>query len=98
MILARVTGTLFATRKNPRFEGKKILVVREEKPHGAPIGPTFLAVDRVDAGVGDRVIINKEGSSARLMFRDESIPLQAVIVAVVDSIELEGTAGDPLGS
>jgi ethanolamine utilization protein EutN len=98
MILARVTGTLFATRKNPRFEGKKILVVREEEPRGEPIGPTFLAVDRVDAGIGDRVIINKEGSSARLLFKDENLPLQAVIVAIVDSIELEGSAGDTLGS
>ena len=89
MIIARVTGTLFATRKNARFEGKKILVVREELPTGTPLGPTFLAVDRVDAGSGDRVLINKEGSGARLLFGDEELPLQAVIVAVIDGIDVK---------
>ena len=86
MIIGRVTGTLFATRKNARFDGKKILVVKENWPEGND-GPTFLAVDRVDAGVGDSVLINKEGSSARLLFGDESIPVRAVIVGVVDHVE-----------
>ncbi len=94
MILATVTGSLFATRKNARFEGKRILVVREQHPDGAPVGPTFLAVDRVDAGVGDRVLINKEGSSARLMFGDEEIPLQAVVVAVVDGVDVSLGEGE----
>lgn len=87
MQLARVTGTLFATRKNSRFEGKKILVVREHSAGGELIGPSYLAVDRVDAGVGDLVLVNREGSSARLLFGDEQIPLQAVIVGVVDGVE-----------
>lgn len=88
MMVASVTGTLFATRKNPHLDGKKLLVVREQTPAGKPEGPTFLAVDRVDAGVGDRVLINKEGSSARLLFGEEEIPVQAVIVAVIDSVDL----------
>ncbi|MFQ5655412.1 MAG: EutN/CcmL family microcompartment protein [Planctomycetota bacterium] len=87
MILATVTGNLFGTRKNARFDGNKILVVREETPDGDARGPTFLALDRVDAGVGDRVLVNKEGSGARLLFGDERIPVQAVIVAVVDGID-----------
>ena len=87
MILATVTGTLFATQKNARFEGKKILVVQPRNPDGTPQGATFLAVDRVNAGVGDQVLINKEGSSARLLFGDEELPLQSVIVAVVDEIQ-----------
>ncbi|MEE8141675.1 MAG: EutN/CcmL family microcompartment protein [Planctomycetota bacterium] len=87
MILATVTGTLFATRKNARFEGKKILVVQPRHLDGSPQGATFLAVDRVNAGIGDQVIINKEGSSARLLFGDEEIPLQSVIIAVVDEIQ-----------
>ena len=89
MMVAAVTGTLFATRKNARFEGKKILVVRELGVDGSPRGPTFLAIDRVDAGVGDRVLVNKEGSGARLLFGDEEIPLQAVIVGVIDDLALE---------
>ncbi len=90
MMIATVTGTLFATRKHPRFEGKTLLVVREETPEGTPFGPTFLAIDAVEAGVGDRVVINKEGSSARLMLDDDEIPVQAVIVAVIDRIDHEG--------
>ena len=89
MILARVTGSVFATRKHPRFEGKGLRVVREQKPSGEWVGPTFLALDRVDSGVGDRILINKEGSGARLLFGDDDIPVQAVIVAVVDSISVE---------
>lgn len=90
MIIARVTGSLHATQKNPRLVGKKILVVRPEEPDGTPAGSTFLAVDRVSAGTGDRVLVHHEGSGARLLFADEQIPLQAVIVAVIDSIQLEG--------
>lgn len=89
MILAKVRGTLYATRKHPRFEGKRILVVAPETPEGLPSGASFLALDRAQAGIGDRVLINKEGSGARLMFGDEEIPIQAVIVAVVDQIEIQ---------
>ena len=89
MIIARVTGTVFATRKNSRFDGKKILVVREELPTGGERGGAFLALDRVDAGVGDRVLVNREGSSARLLFGDETIPVQAVIVGVVDDLKMQ---------
>lgn len=88
MMLCSVTGTLFATRKHHRFEGKKLLVVREEKLDGTPVGVDFLAIDRANAGVGDRVVVNKEGSSARLILQDEEIPVQAIIVAVVDEIEV----------
>ncbi|HIA27924.1 MAG TPA: ethanolamine utilization protein EutN [Planctomycetes bacterium] len=94
MIIARVTGSLHATRKNPRFEGKKILVVTPEEPDGRSAGTSFLAVDRVSAGPGDRVLVHQEGSGARLLFADEKIPLQAVIVAVIDSLQLDGEEGD----
>lgn len=88
MMLCSVTGTLFATRKHARFEGHKLLVVREETLDGTPIGADFLAIDRANAGVGERVVVNKEGSSARLILQDEEIPVQAIIVAVVDEIEV----------
>ncbi|MCA8961342.1 MAG: EutN/CcmL family microcompartment protein [Planctomycetes bacterium] len=87
MMLGTVRGTVFATRKHGRFEGEKLLVIQEETPGGAPVGPTFLALDRVDSGIGDRVVVNKEGSSARLIYGLDDIPVQAVVVAVVDHIE-----------
>ena len=89
MIISRVQGSLFATRKDPHFEGAKILVVREENLRGRVVGPAFLAVDRVDAGVGDQVLVNREGSSARLLFGVETLPLQAVIVAVIDRVAID---------
>ncbi len=87
MILASVTGSLFATRKHKRLEGKKILVVQPHRPDGSPLGPTILALDRVGAGMGERVVVNDEGSGARLLFGDEEIPIRAVIVAIVDDIQ-----------
>ena len=90
MLVARVTGNLFATRKNSRFDGKKMLVVRQQQYDGSLHGPAFIALDRVEAGVGDLVLINKEGSGARLLFGDDKIPVQAVIVGVIDHMELAG--------
>lgn len=97
MILGTVTGTLFATRKNPHFEGKRILVVQPTDPRG-PLGPPeslgararppILALDAAQAGVGDQVLVNREGSGARLIFGNDEIPVQAVIVAVVDHLDL----------
>jgi ethanolamine utilization protein EutN len=83
---------LFATRKHERFAGRSLLVVREETPAGQPVGASFIAIDRANAGVGDRVLVNREGSGARLALADERIPVQAVIVGVVDAIEMRGEA------
>lgn len=96
MILGTVTGTLFATRKNPHFEGKRILVVQPIDPRArgsagtleSRVRPAILALDAAQAGVGDQVLVNREGSGARLIFGNDEIPVQAVIVAVVDRLEI----------
>jgi ethanolamine utilization protein EutN len=90
VILARVVGDVYATVKNPRFEGKKILVVQPLDVDLTPKGPTLLALDRVDAGPGDVVLVNKEGGGARIIFNDNEIPVQAVIVGVVDGVDAGG--------
>lgn len=89
MILAKVVGDVYATVKNPHFEGQKILVVQPLEPDLTPKGPTLLALDRVDAGVDDIVLVNKEGGSARIIFQNPNIPVQAVIVAVVDNLDVK---------
>ncbi len=87
MYLARVVGEVVSTHKNDRLVGKKLLLVRR-----LDLADTFdgsvevIALDVVDAGVGDKVLVVQEGSSARKIFRDEKIPVQAVIVGVVDSV------------
>ncbi|MBU0517389.1 EutN/CcmL family microcompartment protein [bacterium] len=90
MILGRVTGDIHATVKNPHLVGCKILIVQPLDTDLSPKGSSLLAVDRVDAGIDDVVLVNKEGGSARIIFENEEIPLQAVIVAVVDDLHVSG--------
>lgn len=88
MILAKVTGVLWATRKDPQLEGHKLLIVHPMDLEGKLAGSALIALDRVDAGEGDRVLVNKEGSGARLMYGSNQIPVQAVVVGIVDRVEV----------
>ncbi len=88
MILARVVGDVYATVKNPHLVGSKILIVQPLDTDLTPKGPSLLALDRVDAGPDDIVLVNKEGGSARIIFQNPDIPVQAVIVAVVDGLDV----------
>lgn len=90
MIISRVVGDIVSTQKNPHFEGYKLLVVQPVELDGeTPVGSSMIALDKVDAGEGDLVLVNKEGGSARILLEDQEIPVQAVIVAVIDGIDLE---------
>ena len=87
MIVGRVTGTVVSTEKHYKLEGRKILLVQPLALDGSPRGEPVVAVDGVDAGEGDRVLVVQEGRSASLVSgRDES-PLDAAIVAVVDHVD-----------
>ena len=98
MILCRVVGDVVAPVKNPRLEGEKLLLCQPVdlalKPKG---NVSLIALDRVQAGEGDLVLVNKEGGGARIVYADEKTPVQAVIVAVVDDFHIDrgDTAGDP---
>ncbi|MFQ5750715.1 MAG: EutN/CcmL family microcompartment protein [bacterium] len=90
MLICQVIGDVVSTQKNPHFEGYKLLMVQPVELDGkTPKGFSMIALDRVDAGKDDLVLVNKEGSSARLLLEDEEIPVQAVIVAVIDGIDVE---------
>jgi len=91
MILARVVGTVVATRKDPRLVSNKLLIVRPMDPHGKADGNYLVAVDTVDAGVGERVLI-VSGSSARMASGMKDCPIDAAIVGIVDHVEVN--AGD----
>ncbi|MDQ7053458.1 MAG: EutN/CcmL family microcompartment protein [candidate division KSB1 bacterium] len=89
MILCRVVGDVVSTVKNEHLHGKKLLLVQPvDLDTRSPAGATLIAVDHVQAGAGDLVLVNKEGGSARLMLADDRTPVQAVIVAVVDDLEV----------
>jgi len=90
MIICRVEATVVATIKHPVYMGHKVLMVQPIDSQGKPVGEPFLSVDFVQAGVGDRVLVVKEGSSARLVFDKETAPVHSVIVGVIDEIDTGG--------
>lgn len=89
MILARVIGNVVATQKNERYSGARILLVQPIHPNGSDRGHPILALDSVDAGEGDTVVVVQEGWSASTAAtgRPEAA-IDAAIVGVVDVIEL----------
>jgi microcompartment protein CcmK/EutM len=89
MILGRVVGTVVATRKDERLVGAKLLLVRHVDPHGKDEAAHVVAVDTVDAGIRDKVLI-VTGSSARMASGMKDVPVDAAIVGVVDEVEVAG--------
>ena len=88
MILARVVGTVVATRKDPRLEGKKLLVVKPVSPEGQDEAGYVVAVDTVSAGFKERVLI-VSGSSARMAEGCKDTPVDTAIVGIVDDVRLD---------
>ena len=89
MLICKVVGSAVATVKDEKLTGTKLLVVREADETGNPVGKPVVAIDTVDAGVGDLVLI-AAGSSARQTYVTKDRPVDAVIMAVLDSLEVDG--------
>lgn len=88
MLICKVKGEIVSTIKNPQLAGHKLLTVQPLDLDGNDDGPEIIAVDIVDAGPDDLVLVNKEGSGARTLLENEKIPVQAVIVGVIDGVEI----------
>ena len=88
MILAKVVGTVVATRKDERLVSNKLLVARPIDPSGKTEGNYLVAVDTVDAGFGETVLI-VSGSSARMAAGMKDCPVDAAIVGIIDQIEVK---------
>jgi microcompartment protein CcmK/EutM len=88
MILARVVGTVVATRKDPRLEGKKLLVLKLIAPDGKDEAGYVVSVDTVSAGVRETVLA-VAGSSARMAEGCKDQPVDSAIVAIVDTVSLD---------
>jgi len=88
MLLGRVMGNVVATQKNEKLVGAKLLLVQPEDPGGAPRGAAILAIDGVDAGVGDRVLLIQDGRSAQLVLGRGVAAIDAAVIGVVDAVEL----------
>src|ERR1700681_4741261 len=90
MLLGKVVGTVVATRKDPRLVSNKLMVVRPVDPRGKAEGHYLVAVDTVDAGVGETVLV-VSGSSARMASGLKDCPVDAAIVGIIDDIEIHET-------
>ena len=88
MIIARVVGNVIATQKQQSHEGKKILLIQPLDLEGQPSGDVFVALDAVDAGIGDRVLAVQEGFSAMTSVGHVESPIDAAVVGVIDLVEL----------
>jgi ethanolamine utilization protein EutN len=107
MIIGKVIGTVTTSIKHSILEGRKLLVVRPVSPAPAgkkakskPAGEEYIytgkavvALDTVQAGVGDTVLVIDEGNSGRLMIGDSSAPVRTVIAGIIDSVKLEALNG-----
>jgi ethanolamine utilization protein EutN len=88
MRACRVVGPMWATVKHPAYAGKTLFVVQPIDERGADTGASFVAVDTVQAGTGDRVIVLTEGNGVRQILKQgDNVPIRSVIVGIVDALE-----------
>lgn len=87
MILGKIIGTVVSTRKDERLVGSKLLLVQPGLPEGESQGVPLVAVDTVDAGVGETVLV-VSGSSARMATGLKDHPVDAAIIGIVDTVNL----------
>lgn len=86
MILGKVIGNVVSTIKLPIYQGYKILIVQPVNDKEEPQGESVLALDTVQAGVGDTVLVIDEGNSSRLIMNNLTAPVRTMIVGIVDAI------------
>jgi ethanolamine utilization protein EutN len=90
MLIARVMGAAVSTAKDPSLTGHKLLLVREADETGAETGPVFVAVDGVGAGTGELVLVAR-GSAARHASTTKDRPVDALVMGIIDSMDVGGT-------
>lgn len=91
MKIGRVIGTVVTPVQHAAYDGRRLLAVRPIDPDGSEAKDRmFVAVDRCQAGVGDRVLLMAEGSSVRAIVGDDKAPIRCAVVGVIDEIEVDG--------
>ena len=88
MLIARVLGEVVATQKHPSHEGRKVLVVQPLNLDGSDRGDAVVALDAVDAGAGDRVLLITEGFSAMTSVERPESPIDMAVIGFIDQIDL----------
>ena len=98
MRLCRVVGNVVATVKHPMYHGQPLMVVQPIDAHGRDVGASFLAVDRVQAGPGDHVLVLTEGTGVRQILElGTQVPIRSLIVGIVDAVDVppDDSTGSP---
>jgi microcompartment protein CcmK/EutM len=90
MLIARVIGEIVATQKHPSHEGRKVLLVQPLNLDGTDRGDAVVALDAVDAGVGDRVLLATEGYSAMTSVGRPQSPIDMAVIGFIDHIDIPG--------
>ena len=89
MRCCRVVGPMWAAAKHPAYAGRTLFVVQPLDEHGGDAGATFVAVDTVQAGIGDKVLVLTEGNGVRQILKmGDQVPIRSLIVGIVDAVEL----------
>ena len=89
MILARIIGNVVSTVSEAGYDSRKILIVQPVDPSGKSKGSSFLAIDTVQAGMGDTVLVLEEGGSARMILNEpETFTIKAIVAGIVDHITM----------
>ncbi len=89
MRIAKVIGTTISTIKDEALKGRKLLILRQTNEGGETYGQPYVAVDTLDAGIGD-LVLTAHGSGGRQTYLTRNSPVDAVIMAVIDHMELGG--------
>ena len=98
MRLCRVIGNVVATEKHPAYHGRKLMVVQPLDAHGTDRGTSFLAVDTVQAGPGDQVVVLTEGNGVRQILQmGAQVPIRSLIVGIVDAVDCDENELAPRG-
>jgi len=89
MRLCKVIGNVVASVKHPAYHARTLLIVQPIDPEGREIGPSFLAIDTVQAGPGDITLILTEGTGVRQILKSKpATPIRSIIVGIVDQVSL----------
>ena len=88
MLLGTVVGEITSTINHPITDNRKLLIVDKVSPKGKPTGSYLIAIDTVEAGVGQTVLLIDEGNSARQVLNAPNMPVRSVIVGIIDHIEV----------
>lgn len=95
MYLARVIGDVVSTHRHEYLGQKKLLLVRRLDLDDREEGGEVIALDVIGVGVGEKVLVVQEGNAARTLFKDTKIPVQAVVVGVVDRVDIDRSEATP---